>query len=184
MNVELTIQDCYNSYPCLFKERADVLNHLFCVIGNGCKWVNGELVEYELSEDEVKILEAHLVDGKAFQHNKLSLRAESKLYEDKRIAEGWYEEWHRRHPDDDIEEMKSIRQKKISKLPDDVYYKEPRKKRWYFYVNSPDGEYIDFCENFAFLFNYPDDIKADWRDAIEECKRMLTEDGFELPFTR
>ena len=182
MNVELTIQDCFDNYPSLFKERADVLNHLFCTIGNGYDWVNGELVEYEPSEGKDKILKARLVDGKAFQHNKLSLRAESKLYEDERIAEGWYEEWHRRYPDDDIEKMKSVRQKTISKLPDDVYYKEPlRKKRWYFYVNIPGREYIDFCENFAFLFNYPDNIKPDWKDAIEECRGLLIEDGFELP---
>jgi hypothetical protein len=30
------------------------------------------------------------------------------------------------------------------------------------------------------LFNYPDDIKQDWLDAIEECKQMLIEDGYDV----
>ena len=67
MNVELTIQHMYDNYPCLFKERADCLDHLFCGIGNGYDWVNGELVCYNLSEAEIKALEAHLINGKAFQ---------------------------------------------------------------------------------------------------------------------
>lgn len=183
MNVELTIQDCFDNYPGLFKERADVLNHLFCVIGNGYEWENGELVDnYMPTNSEIKDLESHLVDGKAFQHNKLSLRAESQLYEQERIANGWYEEYLKRYPDEDIEHLKSIRQKTIAKLPDDEYYQEPnRMKRWYFYINIPGKEYVDFHENFAFLFNYPDDIKPDWKAAIEECRKLLIEDGFELP---
>ena len=182
MNVELTIQDCFDNYPGLFKERVDVLNHLFCVIGNGYDWKNGELVDNVTTRDEKKALKAHLVNGKAFQHNKLSLRAESQLYEQERIENGWYEDYLRRYPDEDIEHLKAVRQKTIAKLPDDVYYHEPdRKKRWYFYINIPGREYIDYHENFAYLFNYPDDIKPDWKAAIEECRQLLIEDGFELP---
>ena len=182
MNVELTIQNCFDNYPCLFKERADVLDHLFCVIGNDYEWKDGELVTNVPTGSGLALLESHLVDGKAFQHNKLSLRAESQLYEQERIAQGWYDVWKSRHPDDDIKEMKATRQKTIAKLPDDVYYREPlRKKRWYFYVNIPGEEYIDFCEDYAFIFNYPDDIKPDWKDAIEECRGLLIEDGYELP---
>ena len=44
MNVELTIQEMYNEYPTLFVDRVDALNHLFCTIGNGYDWKNGELV--------------------------------------------------------------------------------------------------------------------------------------------
>ena len=141
MNIELTIQNMFDEYPTLFKERADCLNHLFCTIGNGYEWVNGELVgdgDNDFTDEEIKELSAKLIDGKAHQYNKLSLKAESLLYEEERIANGWYDEWHKRHPNDDINEMMAIRMKTIMKCSDDVYYKEPdRKKRWYFYINIP-----------------------------------------------
>ena len=183
MNVELTIQEMFYLYPTLFKERADCLSHLFCTIGNGYDWVRGELViNFSHHECDIKNLCSMLVDGKAFQHNKLSLRAESQLYETERVSGGWYEEWHKAYPDDDIEEMKKIRSQTIAKLPDDVYYREPeRRKRWGFYVNIPGHEGINFCSNYAYLFNYPDDITPDWKAAIEECMALLIEDGFELP---
>lgn len=186
MNVELTIQDMFDEYPTLFKERADCLDHLFCAIGNGFEWVDGELVynSDDASKEYIDRLSSRLVNGKACQHHKLSLRAESQLYEDERISNGWYEEWKRRHPDEDVDKLKSVRQRTIDNLPDDVYYKEPtRKKRWYFYINIPGYERVDFCTRFAYLFNYPDDIKPDWKAAIEECKALLIEDGFELPKT-
>lgn len=185
MTVELTIQDMFDDYPTLFKERADCLDHLFCAIGNGYEWVNGELVAcgYEdPTKEEIDTLSSKLINGKAHQYNKLSLRAESQLYEDQRIAEGWYEEYQKRWPDEDIDKLKAVRQRTINKLPDDVYYTEPiRKKRWYFYVNIPGHEKIQFSTRFAYLFNYPDDIKPDWKAAIEECTKLLIEDGFELP---
>lgn len=184
MTVELTIQEMFDKYPTLFKERADCLNHLFCTIGNGYHWKDGELIDifYELSESEKNLLISRLIDGKAFQYNKLSLRAESQHYETKRIAEGWYEDYCGRYSDEDIEKIKDIRQKTIMKLPDDVYYKEPeRKKRWSFYINIPGQERIDFCEKYAYLFNYPDDIKPDWLAALNECRTLLIEDGFNLP---
>ena len=183
MKVELTIQNMFNKYPTLFKERADCLDHLFCCIGNGYEWKNGELVQiFSDGNLDINHLQSCLVDGKAYQHNKLSLRAESQRYEDERIAEGWYETYVEKYPDEDIDELKQIRQRMINRLPDDVYYREPiRKKRWYFYVNIPGREDIDFYEDFAKLFNYPDNIKPDWKEAIEECRRLLIEDGFELP---
>lgn len=182
MNVECTIQQMFDHYPTLFKERVDCLNHLFCVIGNGYEWINGELVEGECTPEEIQILKSRFVDGKAFQHNKLSLRAESQFYENRNIADGWYERYQMRYPDEDIEKLKRIRQNTINKIPDDIYYKQPvRKKRWYFYWDIPGRESIDFCENYAFLFNYPDDIKPDWKEALEECRQLLIEDGFELP---
>lgn len=188
MNVEFTIQRMFDNYPTLFKERVDCLDHLFCTIGNGYEWVNGELIAiancgYDiLTKEEIANLSSRLVNGKAYQYNKLSLRAESQLYEDKRIAEGWYEESKKMYPDEDIDKLKETRQRTIDKLPDDVFYKEPiRKKRWGFYVNIPGHERIDFHTRFAFLFNYPDNIKPDWKEAIDECKKLLIEDGFKLP---
>lgn len=154
MNVECTIQEMFDTYPTLFKERADCLNHLFCVIGNGYYWENGELVDSPNDSGVAKICECHLVNGKAYQHNKLSLRDEcyfNNLVD--RSDEVMFVKW-------------------VLSRPDNVYHKYPRYKRWGFYLQG-------YCE-YAKLFNYPDDIKKDWLDAIEECKCLLAEDGYDL----
>ena len=44
MKFEKTIQCMFNNYPMLFQKRQECLNHLFCVVGNGYEWVNGELI--------------------------------------------------------------------------------------------------------------------------------------------
>jgi len=46
-----TIRTAIICFPTLFKTRADVLHHLFCVIGNGYTWHKGELV-HSYPEDE------------------------------------------------------------------------------------------------------------------------------------
>lgn len=173
MKLELTIQSMFDEYPTLFKERSDCLDHLFCTIGNGYHWSNGELCDNDDEGIDVKHLESNLVNGKAYQHNKLSLRAESQLYEEQRIAEGWYEEYHKKYPDEVIDNLKEIRQNTIMKMPDDVYHKRPRDKRWSFYLSG-------YCTQYAYLFNYPSNIKPDWLAGIEECKAMLIEDGYDV----
>ena len=109
MNVELTIQEMFDDFPTLFKERADCLNHLFCAIGNGFEWVDGELVDTfdGVASERIATLSARLIDGKAHQYNKLSLRAEARIYESERLSNGWYDEWSARHPSDDIEWLKA-----------------------------------------------------------------------------
>lgn len=186
MNVELTIQKMFDDYPTLYKERADCLNHLFCTIGNGYDWQNGELVFIfeDNADSDAAYLQSRLVDGKAHQYNKMSLRAESQYYENENIKEGWYDKLAEKYPDTDISYLREATQKLINKHPDDVYYDEPlRRKRWSFYINIPGQERIHISTRFAYLFNYPDDIKPDWKAAIEECRQMLIEDGFELPET-
>ena len=179
MTLELTIQDMFDNYPTLFKERADCLNLLFCVIGNRYRWLDGELCDgFPVFAKKTEYLTPRLVDGKAHQYRKLSLREEARLREEKQIAEGWYE----CYPDECAEHLKKIHAKTIAELPDDVFYYIPeRAKRWYFYYEIPGGSYIDFGEDFAYLFNYPDDIKPDWKAGIEECRQLLIEDGYELP---
>jgi len=43
MNYETTKRTMMDAYPSLFTCEADVLHHLFFVIGNGYEWVDGEL---------------------------------------------------------------------------------------------------------------------------------------------
>ena len=176
MNVELTIQAMFDDYPTLFKDRSDCLNQLFCVIGNGYEWYNGELAEDAdaYSKEEIKNLKSHLVDGKAFQHNKMSLRAEALEYHKR------YMEKHQNDTDITTEIKRKLDKEYFDSIPDDVYHKYPRRKRWYFYVNIPGKERIDYHKDYAFLWNYPEDIKPDWLAALEETKVLLREDGFDV----
>ena len=167
MNLELTIQDMFDNYPTLFKDRSDCLNHLFCTIGNGYHWCDGELIGDE--ESSLELLEKHLVNGKAYQHNKLSLRAEAQYYFDKAIANGEYSKLDETF----LKELLEARRKTILKLPDNVYHRRERQFRWYFYLAG-------YCFDFAYLFNYPENIKPDWQSGIEECKKMLIEDGYDI----
>lgn len=166
MTLELTIQSMFNKFPCLFKERSDCLDHLFCVIGNGFDWSGGELVYgYDDFRIDEEYLETCLVNGKAFQHNKLSLRAEARHYLEERREE------------DRVKGIKEdpnyeqVEDKYVNSLPDDVYHRRPRDKRWGFYLNG-------YCERYAYLFNYPENIRPDWLAGIEECKELLREDGY------
>ena len=45
MRAEDTLQFMADFYPSIFPTRKHCLNHLFCTIGNGYRWVKGELVE-------------------------------------------------------------------------------------------------------------------------------------------
>ena len=47
----------------------------------------------------------------------------------------------------------------------------------------PSGGYFflaGYCKRYAYLFNYPEDIKPDWKNAIDKCKRLLKEYGYDL----
>ena len=173
MKVELTIQEMFDNYPTLFKERADCLNHLFCVIGNGYDWVNGELIEgpEDYTEEEQREFETRLKDGKAFQYNKMSLRAEVLEFYRRRME---------KHPEEETPLDKKFNEEYFNSIPDDQYHKHERRKRWYFYINIPGHERIDYHYNYSYLWNYPEDIKPDWLAAIEETKALLREDGFDI----
>ena len=43
---------------------------------------------------------------------------------------------------------------------------------WYFFLAG-------YCKRYAYLFNYPEDIKPDWKNAIDKCKRLLKEDEYD-----
>ena len=179
MNVELTMQNMFEKFPALFKERADCLNQFFCVIGNGFVWENGELVDHTIESDNIEFLASQLVEKKAFQHNKLSLRGEAIYYAlqnkkkkgqiiPKNVMDA-FDRWDREY---------------FETLSDDEYYTKSRHDRWYFYNKFGTHECISFYEPFAYLFNYPDNIKPDWLAAINECRELLTEDGYNLPERR
>lgn len=45
MSPEELIEESIRCYPLIFRNRSQVLDHLFFVIGNGFEWIDGELVK-------------------------------------------------------------------------------------------------------------------------------------------
>ena len=56
MTAENTMQWMMDFYPEIYPTRKHCLNQLFCVIGNGYKWVNGELVEKDSKSNRYKMI--------------------------------------------------------------------------------------------------------------------------------
>lgn len=45
MDFETTLKSCLMEYPSIFPNALSVYDHLFCTIGNGYEWENGQLVD-------------------------------------------------------------------------------------------------------------------------------------------
>lgn len=136
MRAEDTLQYMTDFYPKLFPTRKHALNQLFCVIGNGYDWVNGELVD-----DDNRYVKRY------------------KLRRPIKKAEFRYEQdWLRFN-------------KFYKKLYEDTNERIP------FEYNF---EWYPLSKNYSYLFNYPDDIKDDWKALLEECRQLLIEDGIDL----
>jgi hypothetical protein len=175
MTFEVTIQTMYDAYPEFFKERADCLNHLFCTLGNGWEWKNGQLVssDKEYKKFKVRELKTRFVNGKAHQHNLMSLRDVAVSF----TLKGFLDRTTENTLDaDKIDSIKQVLYEHYAKegYADDKYYEKPRNERWYFAIAN------DWYAEYVPLFNIPKNIKPDWLAGIEECKAMIREDGFDV----
>lgn len=100
MRPEETMQFMMNFYPDIFPTRKHCLNHLFCVIGNGYEWINGELVDkdgtferrYKIVEPITKVKPR----DEDFYNNMLRLENELKevMGEDYKINHKYAFEWY------------------------------------------------------------------------------------------
>ena len=174
MMFEKTIQAMYDNYPEFFKDRADCLNHLFCVLGNGWDWKNGQLVSHWETKKKLKAkdLKARFVDGKAYQHNLMSQLDDAVSFTYRGLLD--YELRDKEIPKSAHEKMKQIlREHYIAQgYSATVYHDKPRAERWYF------AQCNNWCEDYVPLFNIPDDIRPDWKKGLEECLAMIREDGY------
>lgn len=57
MRAEDTLQFMADFYPDIFPTRKHALDHLFCVVGNGYDWINGELTCDGIYERRYKMIE-------------------------------------------------------------------------------------------------------------------------------
>lgn len=136
MRAEDTLQYMADFYPELFPTRKHALNQLFCVLGNGYEWINGELVD---DDNEYK---------KRYKLRKQIKRAEFPN------EESWYQQ---------------------NKFYRDLYKGEEDKIPWKY-----NFEWYPLGKDLEKLYNYPNDIKTDWKALLEECKALLIADGIEV----
>lgn len=132
MRAEDTLQFMMDFQGNLFYNRQKCLDQLFCTIGNGYSWVDGELVEDSL-------------DTK-------TLLSRWKLVTPIERAE----------PTKSVIEVGGIRESMF-------------KRR-----NLDNPKWYPLSKKYSYLYNYPDNIKPDWKALIEECKQMLIDDGIEV----
>lgn len=132
MRAEDTLQYMTDFYPTIFPTRKHCLDYLFCVIGNGYKWKNGELV---CDDEYIKRYKLRKSIKKAEFKNEAFWNGMNILYNsgDKQ------------------------------KIPIEYNF------TWY-----------PLSKKYSYLYNYPEDIKDDWRALLEECKQLLIVDGIDI----
>ena len=132
MRAEDTLPCMMDFQGSLFHSRQKCLDQLFCTIGNGYSWVDGELVE------------------------------------DSRDTKTLLSRWKLVTPIEHAEPTWGVSE--LGKMKEDILKRRDIKdQKWY-----------PLSKEYSYLYNYPDDIKPDWKALIEECKQMLIDDGVEV----
>ena len=132
MRAEDTLQFMMDFQCSLFHNRQKCLDQLFCTIGNGYSWIDGELVEDSL---DTKTLLSR---------------------------------WKLATPIEHAEPTWGVSE--LGKMKEDIL-----KRR-----GIEDQKWYPLSKEYSYLYNYPDDIKTDWKALLEECKQMLIDDGVEV----
>lgn len=132
MRAEDTLQFMMDFQGDLFYDRQKCLDQLFCTIGNGYSWVDGELVE---DSYDTKVLLSR---------------------------------WKLDTPIEHAEPTESVIE--VGRIKEDML-----KRR-----NLDDPKWYPLSKEYSYLYNYPDNIKPDWKALIEECKQILIDDGIDV----
>ena len=148
-SVRDTVYEMMTLYPSLSKTKSSCFHHLFFVIGNGYEWEDGELVYYNREKTEIEFKD-----------------------EDEVIREsGIFDDF---HPDINDKFYDSFRLRT-----------RQTNAALQFTLDNFDlimsGEHLSFGDymypysaKYNHLTHMPDDVKLDWREAIEECIWALT----------
>lgn len=137
MRAEETLQRIADFCGDMYPTRKHALNQLFCVIGNGYEWQDGELVD---------------VDDSLLRNRYTLITPIKKAVF--RQEEFW----------NSLAENHKEVCRITGRRPNPRYYFS-----WY-----------PLSRKYSYLFDYPEDIKDDWKALIDECRQMLIEDGVDL----
>lgn len=183
-SVEQVVRNDLLLWPSIHVNRFSVLHHLFCVIGNGFEWKDGELVETGSKEfKEVSIEDAikRIIDDELSISDLISYKFLGML------------------SNGNVKDLPSIkdklqnvvnneRERIINKINDKVYMtfriderqadmSYPSYERYPYhtvelYKNPNDVKFYPICE-YSRLCNLPDDIKTDWLIAARDMYNFI-----------
>ncbi len=167
MNYHDTVFECLQIYPDLFPTRLEVDNQLFAVIGNGYDWIEGELVEaYNSDTDGVDVtnicdvIKYHLkYEFQNSPSNLLKIIEINKLLGKESL----------------VEFAVTRKLNELYEIIDQVSKIETRYKN-YFHTPSKLEEQLGErfkwkiygISKYSKLTCFPDNIKPDWKEALQE----------------
>ena len=173
MNVQDTVKRMLMIYPSVSINAIDVYNHLFCTIGNGFRWEDGELVE--ISDVPLNVPTLYEAIDNAMQFE--MVENPYSLFESTQVT---YRMRHNGY-DDQEEIVKSFSTKMYNMLKESVSlicrteerlndFEAPTRKRYpEIFMKNYEFNLYGLC-SYSEICNLPDDIKPDWLEAAE---RML-----------
>lgn len=162
MKYKETKETLMEAYPSLFLYEADVLHHLFFVIGNGYEWENGELVGRNMKKEDL-IKEAR-------ESNRRFLLDSFNWAKNNDSEPSFFENYYK---------------KELALLDDPDYVKKKRRrelKRRKLWIEEshafrcPDGrigrQIYPLCE-YSCIMTLPSDIKPDWLKAARKALQLI-----------
>lgn len=159
MTLKNTIKKMLLEYPTLYQDRAQCLNQLFCVNGNGYEWIKGQLVdEYQDhrykrdKEVDIALQEGFdiLIDSIVYNNSDTSLSIPQ--YVQRSLLE------------------KYRQQRALANLDKII------QPGFHQFIQAG-YEFYPLCE-YAKIMNLPTDIKQDWLDGAKETLQLLNQYSF------
>lgn len=162
-----TVESCILNYPKLFPNALHVYNHLFCVIGNGYDWVDGELVtndtsmRYTTVENAIMgylnhaLIEQWKEDGVAVRFLSSFGKANDDISKYIRHLNGYV-----------VKDVETILNYK--KLAEDFSIIE----NTYIGNGFNSFSFYPICE-YSKIMQIPDDIKIDWLNAVYQMVDLM-----------
>lgn len=163
MKVDNYVKHALLKYPTLYKNRADVLCHVFAVIGNGLEWENGQLTGDGFYSDDVPTDEKVEAEFYSMRYDDLDEKNKKEFEHD--CLKDLYLCY---QINNEYERMRrALTEKYIDHIAKDVRAAVTT------HFTSIKGHYIDRpCENYARLFTVPDDVNEDWGLAAIEFAKL------------
>lgn len=146
MNLRDTVRNALLKHPSIFENALTVYNHLFCVLGNGYEWLDGELI---LGSKEPISLKEAVKDRVKYSFEQFMTSPISKLIENKRVMDKYREQLIT-----DIDRMFNV-----TKFSKDFTIPE----KFTFYPTS----------RFSKMCCFPKNIKPDWKEGIVKLIEIM-----------